>query len=171
MYQNFIFRPVEKEEAEQAVAMENVCFPPNEVCSRDMILSRIDRIPDYFLVAEDRDTGKLAAFLSGIATDEERFRDEFFSDAGLHNPDGKNIMILGLNVLPAYRRRGLAREMMRTYLRREYERGRDMVKLTCLPSKIEMYEKMGFTDEGLSNSTWGGELWHEMSHRREERKI
>lgn len=171
MYQNFIFRPVEKEEAEQAVAMENICFPPNEACSRDMILSRIDRIPDYFLVAEDRDTGKLAAFLSGIATDEEWFRDEFFSDAGLHNPDGKNIMILGINVLPAYRRRGLAREMMRTYLRREYERGRDMVKLTCLPSKIEMYEKMGFTDEGLSNSTWGGELWHEMSRRREERKI
>lgn len=171
MYQNFIFRPVEKEEAEQAVAMENICFPPNEACSRDMILSRIDRIPDYFLVAEDRDTGKLAAFLSGIATDEELFRDEFFSDAGLHNPDGKNIMILGINVLPAYRRRGLAREMMRTYLRREYERGRDMVKLTCLPSKIEMYEKMGFTDEGLSNSTWGGELWHEMSRRREERKI
>jgi hypothetical protein len=26
-----------------------------------------------------------------------------------------------------------------------------------------MYEKMGFVDRGISNSTWGGEEWHEMN--------
>jgi hypothetical protein len=25
-----------------------------------------------------------------------------------------------------------------------------------------MYEKMGFIDRGIANSTWGGEEWHEM---------
>ena len=34
--------------------------------------------------------------------------------------------------------------------------------LTCLPEKIPMYEKMGYTDYGVSESSWGGELWHEM---------
>jgi hypothetical protein len=28
-----------------------------------------------------------------------------------------------------------------------------------------MYEKMGFLDRGIANSTWGGEEWHEMSYR------
>jgi len=26
-----------------------------------------------------------------------------------------------------------------------------------------MYKKMGFFDEGMANSTWGGIQWHEMS--------
>lgn len=38
--------------------------------------------------------------------------DEFFTNAGLHNPDGKNIMLLGLDVLPEYRKQGLGRELM-----------------------------------------------------------
>jgi hypothetical protein len=38
--------------------------------------------------------------------DEYTFGDEFFMDANLYNPDGKNIMLLGLDVLPEYRRQG-----------------------------------------------------------------
>ena len=57
----------------------------------------------------------------------------------------------------------LARELMYQYLRREQERDRKMVVLTCVKSKVKMYEKMGFTDHGLSQSVWGGEQWNEMS--------
>jgi hypothetical protein len=42
-----------------------------------------------------------------------------------------------------------------------------MLILTCLKSKVKMYEKMGFVDRGIANSTWGGEEWHEMSYRME----
>ena len=35
--------------------------------------------------------------------------------------------------------------------------------LTCLESKVAMYEKFGFRDKGIAQSTWGGEEWHEMS--------
>ena len=34
--------------------------------------------------------------------------------------------------------------------------------LTCLESKVEMYKKLGFVDQGMADSTWGGEAWHEM---------
>ena len=37
-----------------------------------------------------------------------------------------------------------------------------MVLLTCLDSKVEMYQKMGFEDMGIADSTWGGSQWHEM---------
>ena len=66
--------------------------------------------------------GKIAGFLNGIATDETAFRDEFFKDASLHRPDGKHVMLLGLDVLPEYRGQGLAREIMRRYLEREQEK-------------------------------------------------
>ena len=39
-----------------------------------------------------------------------------------------------------------------------------MVLLTCLDSRVPMYEKMGFQDKGAANSTWGGEEWHEMNY-------
>ena len=96
--------------------------------------------------------------------DEDVFRDEFFTDASLYNPAGKNLMLLGLDVLPEYRKQGLARELVFQYLRREREKDRRMVFLTCLKSKVKMYKKFGFVDRGISGSTWGGEEWHEMSY-------
>ncbi len=158
------FRYIQAEEAEQAADIEQICFPPNEACSREMMKNRIKIAPDFFLVAIEKETGKIAGFLNGIATDEHRFRDEFFTDARLHNPQGETIMILGLDVLPGYRKQGLATEIVSQYFRREQERGRKMVLLTCLDNKVKMYEKMGFHDNGQAGSTWGGEAWHEMSY-------
>lgn len=163
LYKTFIFRNIRQEEAEQAALIESCCFPPNEACSREMMLARIAKAPELFLVAEDRRTGKIAGFLNGLSTNEYSFRDEFFEDAELYDENGKNIMLLGLDVLPEYRGQGLARELMYEYLRREQEKGRQLALLTCLPSKVKMYTKMGFRDQGLANSTWGGEQWHEMS--------
>lgn len=162
LYKRFEFRNIRPEEAEQAAEIERICFPPNEACSREMMLDRVAKVPELFLVAVDKDTGKIAGLLNGISTDEYSFRDEFFVDANLHNPEGKNVMLLGLDVLPQYRRQGLARELMHQYLRRERENGKCALVLTCLKSKVKMYEKMGFQDEGIANSSWGGEQWHEM---------
>ena len=106
----------------------------------------------------------MAGFFNGISTGEELFRDEFFTDIELYDPDGQNVMMLGLDVLPEYRMQGLGRELVQQYLNRERANGRKRLVLTCLEAKVEMYRKMGFTDHGLANSAWGGEAWHEMSH-------
>ena len=162
LYERFELRTIRPEEAEAAAEIEAVCFPPNEACSREMMLQRVELASDLFLVAVDRSTGKLAGFLNGLATNETSFRDEFFTDACLHDPKGKNIMLCGLDVLPAYRKQGLARELVSCYCRREQERDRQRLILTCLASKVGMYEKMGFQDLGEADSAWGGEKWHEM---------
>lgn len=161
--EHFEFRTILPEEADQAAAIEKICFPPNEACSEKMMKDRILVAPDLFLVAVDRQTGKLAGFLNGLSTDEYSFRDEFFTNAGLHNPNGRNIMLLGLDVLPEYRGQGLAKEIMYQYLRREHEKDRKTVILTCLKAKVKMYEKMGFTNNGIAESSWGDEQWYEMS--------
>ena len=160
--EKFEFRYIKPEEAEEAAAIEATCFPPNEACSKQHMIERINAAPDLFLVAIDRETGKMAGFLNGIATNERAFRDEFFTDAGLHDPGGRNIMILGLDVLPEYRKQGIARELVWKYCRTEEARGRQRLVLTCHKSKVKMYTKLGFRDLGESASEWGGEKWHEM---------
>ena len=161
--ERFEFRNIRPDEAEQAVSIEQICFPPNEACSEKNMKDRVAKVAELFLVAVDKETGKIAGFLNGLSTNEDSFRDEFFTDADLYDPNGKNIMLLGLDVLPEYRRQGLATELMRQYIRREREKNRQMLILTCLQSKVEMYKKMGFRDDGIADSTWGGEEWHEMS--------
>lgn len=160
----FTFRNIRPEEAEQAIRIEQICFPPNEACSEKNMRDRIAKAPELFLVAVDKKTGKLAGFLNGISTAEYAFRDEFFTNAGLHNPSGPNIMLLGLDVLPEYRRQGLARGLVFRYLRCQREHGKKQVFLTCLEEKVKMYQKMGFVDKGIADSAWGGEEWHEMSY-------
>lgn len=162
--ERFEFRNILQEEVEQAALIEKICFPPNEACSEIAIKERVAVASDLFLVAVNRETGKLAGFLNGVSTDEYSFKDEFFTNAKLHDPTGNNVMLLGLDVLPEYRGQGLAKEIMFQYLRRECERDRKMVILTCLKSKVKMYEKMGFHNKGISESSWGGEQWYEMSY-------
>lgn len=164
LLERFAFRNIEQGEAGQAAEIERICFPPNEACSEKSIRERIAAASELFLVAVDKQKGKIAGFLNGVATNEDAFRDEFFTDVRLYNPQGKNIMLLGLDVLPEYRKQGLGRELVFQYLKREKERNRQTVFLTCLNAKIKMYEKFGFTDGGIANSTWGGEEWHEMRY-------
>ena len=160
----FEFRDIRPEETTQAVEIEQICFPPNEACSEKHMSERIAAAPELFLVAVDRETGRIAGFLNGLSTLEEKFRDEFFTDISLYNPAGKNVMLLGLDVLPEYRGQGLAREIVRQYCMREKKNNRQKLILTCLDSRVEMYLKFGFRDDGMANSTWGGEAWHEMSY-------
>lgn len=161
----FEFRTIKPEEIEQAITIEQICFPPNEACLPASMRARVKVAADLFLVAIDRETGKIAGFFNGIATNEEKFRDEFFTDAGLHDPDGKVVMLLGLDVLPEYRGQGLATRIVSEYACREKANGRKLLLLTCLEGKVKMYEGMGYENHGLANSTWGGEAWYEMGYQ------
>lgn len=164
--ERFLFRtidPDDQEEGEYAVYVEQICFPPNEACTREEILDRISAAPEVFLLAIDRETGKIAGYLNGIATNEKDFRDEFFSEAStLHDPDGSTVMLLGLDVMPEYRLKGLARELVRIYSQREKARGRKRLLLTCVEDKIDMYKKFGFKYMGVSASVYGGVVWYDM---------
>lgn len=159
----FEFRDILPQEVEAAIAIEQTCFPPNEACSPKAMTERIAKVPDLFMVAVDKESGRIAGFLNGVSTNETKFRDEFFTDISLCNPAGENIMLLGLDVLPRYRGKGLARAIVSAYCKREKEKGRKMLVLTCLEEKVPMYLKFGFADQGIANSSWGGEEWHEMT--------
>ena len=71
--EKFEFRDIHKDEADQAVEIEQICFPPHEACSKAHMKDRIEKVPELFLVAIDKETGKMAGFLNGIATNEGKF--------------------------------------------------------------------------------------------------
>ena len=65
MNNRYEFRIIKDNEAEQAVRIEQVCFPPNEACSEKNMIERIKNAPELFLVAVDKETGKIAGSLNG----------------------------------------------------------------------------------------------------------
>lgn len=158
------FRTIHQGEGETAAFIEAACFPPNEACTLPIMKERVRQATECFLVAIEKETKKMVGYIAGIATDEKNLRDEFFTDTSLHNPQGAYVMILSVTVLPDYRRQGLAGAMMEEYLRRQKEDERKEAVLTCLESKVGFYKNMGYTDEGISDSSWGGEAWHEMRY-------
>ena len=118
-FDRFEFRNAKLSEWKELTALEKVCFPPNEACTSEQLRQRIEKASENFFVACDQVNPKLAGFLCGICSDEPRFRDEFFMDAALHEPAGKTVYLLGLNVSPEYRHHGLATALMDRYIERE----------------------------------------------------
>lgn len=102
-------RQVSLNDAEEATAVEEVCFPPSEACTLPIMKERISRAADTFLTAIDRETGKMVGFVNGLCTNESSLRDELFTDTSLHDSNGENVMICSVAVLPQYRRQGIAR--------------------------------------------------------------
>ena len=64
----------------------------------------------YFLVVIDKENGKMAGFKMDLQQTEVVLKDEFLRMAGLHNPEGKNIMLL----VWMYRRNTAVRACKRT---------------------------------------------------------
>ena len=72
--ERYEFRNIHKEETDQAIVIEQICFPPNEACSEKDMRDRIAIAPELFLVASDKKTGRIAGFLNGLATNEQEFK-------------------------------------------------------------------------------------------------
>jgi len=167
IFRDFDIHKINPSEAEGMVKVEHRCFPEGVAETRDNLLIRIATAPEMFLVAtlnNGEDKGKVVAYINGIATDENHFSDKYFHDLTLYEHGGKNIFLLGLAVLPEYRGIGLASELMKEYIKLGKDTSKSMLLLTCLKSKIPMYEKLGFINMGLANSDWGGEIWFEMKY-------
>ena len=140
-------------------------LPPDTSLAKRFVFRSILPEEAEQAVAVDRESGRIAGFIDGLATNDAHLRDAIYTDPSLHDPAGRNVMILGVNVLPAYRRQGLAREMVAQFLCREQSRGTERVILTCLAHRVAMYEGFGFRTIGDSDSTWGDEQWIEMDVR------
>lgn len=142
-------------------SVEAACFPPAEAATEADFAARLAVYPNHFWLLEE--DGKLLSFVNGMVTDEPTIRDEMFSDAALHNPDGAWQAIFGVNTLPDYRRRGLAGQVLRQVIADTKAQGRRGCILTCKDALIHYYGSFGFRTLGLSDSVHGGAVWYDMT--------
>ena len=146
---------------DELTAIEAECFPAAEAAERKSFEDRLKHYADHFWILED-DNGKIISFVNGMVTDEEHLTDKMYENASMHNENGAWQMIFGVNTLPKYRKNGYAEAVLRNVISDAKEHGRKGLVLTCKEKLIHFYGKLGFVDEGVSDSEHGGVVWHEM---------
>ena len=112
----YIIRQARPEDLDQVAEVERICFPEAEAAGRESLRLRIQAFPESFLVAEEQG-GAIIGFINGAVTDKKTISDDMFEDAGLHKEDGAYQSIFGLDVLPQYRRQGIAAALMEGLIR------------------------------------------------------
>lgn len=157
----YIIRNVKAEDLDQVTEVEALCFPAAEAATEESFRKRIETFPESFLVAEN-ESGKIIGFINGCVTDERTIRDEMFEDSGLHRADGMYQSVFGLDVIPEYRRQGVAADLMNHLIQTAKARGKKGMILTCKDRLIHYYEKFGYRSMGISGSVHGGAVWYDM---------
>ena len=145
---------------EAVTAIEAACFPPAEAAGRASLAGRLAVYPDHFWLLEDE--GQIVGFVNGMCTDTPDLADEMYDDPALHSESGAWQMIFGVDTLPAYRRQGCAARLLEHVAAAAKAQGRKGVVLTCKDRLVHYYAKFGFVDEGVSASTHGDVVWHQM---------
>lgn len=149
------------EQAKQIAAVEQACFLPAEAASEEDFLARFAS-PAFVCYGAYNEEGELVGFIDGAAYDRPELPDELYHDTGRLVENGPWQTVFGVNVLPQYRRRGIAGNMVRYYVQESRKRGQDGVVLTCKDYLRPLYEKEGFIWQGISSSTHGGARWNDM---------
>lgn len=148
------------EDLKAITAVESTCFPVEEAALESDFKNRLTVYPNYFWLLED--DGKLISFVDGMVTNEPNLSDEMYEDANLHNENGQWQMIFGVNTIPEYRRKGCAERIINKVIDDAKKQGRKGLVLTCKEKLLHYYEKFGFKNEGISQSTHGGAVWYNM---------
>ena len=144
-------------------AIEAAGYPPAEGASRESLRGRLAAWPECFWLLEEQ--GKVQAFVCGFVTDTPDLSDEMYDAPAMHQPGGAWQMIFSVVTTPDARGRGYASLLLRRMLEDAQSAGRKGVVLTCKERLVGFYARFGFVDEGVSASTHGGAVWHQMRCR------
>lgn len=153
-------RTAQMEDIDAITAVETECFPPAEAATREEFAERLKYYKDHFWLMFDG--GHLVAFVDGMVTSQKDLTDEMYEKAELHEEQGDWQMIFGVNTIPAYRRRGLAEQLLKRAIADAKAQGKKGLVLTCKDKLMHYYAKFGFENEGVSESAHGDAVWNQM---------
>ena len=157
-----IIRLAKEDEINEIIKIEEICFPPSEAAKKEDFIERFKTFPENFIIAENKEENKLIGFINGCTYDEPKLPDELYHNVKLHNKNGDYQTVFGLDVLPNYRKQGVAENLMKYLINLSKKRNKKGIVLTCKQYLIHYYEKFGFKCQGISQSTHGGAQWNDM---------
>lgn len=156
-------RTATMDDLDAVAQLEVRCFPPAEAAGRESFRARLTAFGDHFWLLFEGET--LVSMVNGMVTGDADLIDEMYHDASMHDPDGAWQMIFGVETLPEWRRRGCAGVLLERAISDARAQGRAGLVLTCKDALVHYYAKFGFVDEGISSSSHGGAVWHQMRLR------
>ena len=160
MKRNLQIRTAVMDDLKAIARVEAECFPAAEAATEEDFAERLKYYGDHFWLMFEGE--KLISFVDGFVTDIPDLGDEMYADASMHDEDGAWQMIFGVNTIPERRGRGYAGQLIDRAIFDARKQGRKGLVLTCKVRMIPFYAKFGFRDEGVSGSTHGNVVWHQM---------
>ncbi|MGH1978699.1 GNAT family N-acetyltransferase [Rothia sp. L_38] len=154
-------RQAQQEDLPALAAIEAECFPAAEAASESDLRARFEVFGEHFWVLEA--DGEVVAFIDGLVTDSPVIFDDLYESPQAHTRHGAYQTVFGINTRPAHRGRGYASALIEKLINQAREQERTGVILTCKKELIGFYEKLGFELDGVSESTHGGAIWHDMT--------
>lgn len=154
-------RQAQQEDLPALAAIEAECFPAAEAASESDLRARFEVFGEHFWVLEA--DGEVVAFIDGLVTDSPVIFDDLYESPQAHTRHGAYQTVFGINTRPAHRGRGYASALIEKLIDQAREQERTGVILTCKKELIGFYEKLGFELDGVSESTHGGAIWHDMT--------
>ncbi len=161
------------EDIEELARLEALAFPKEEAASKERIAERMMRFPDYCWIlceigpnvpgTNGPKVETILAYINGIATDEKDLQDIMYEDPAMHHADGKNLMIFSVVTNPLYLHRGYASYLM-DFVIKDCRKSKQALVLTCKEHLVGFYQKFGYKEEGISVSSHGGAIWHQMRY-------
>lgn len=161
--ENYNIRHASLSDLDAVTELEGLCFSRADGATRESFEKRLQVFPDHFWLLEI--DGVFVSLVNGMVTDGDTLLDEMYEDAGMHKEEGDWQMIFGVETRPDYRRKGYAEILLKRVIEDARKQNRKGLVLTCKEHMVHYYEKFGFVNEGLSESTHGGAQWYHMRYQ------
>ena len=158
---NLTIRIVNKMDLNRCFEIEKAAYAGEEAATKEKILQRIQTHPEGFIVLENNN--EVIGFINSGATHKVALSDDEFKELIGHDPSGKHIVIMSVVLHPSFQGKGMAGQLMESFIETMKQSGKADIYLICQTELIDMYTKYGFIYLGQSDSDHGGLSWHEMS--------
>jgi ribosomal protein S18 acetylase RimI-like enzyme len=154
------FRSACPADVDRCFEIEISAYEGDEAATREKIATRIAQYPQGFLVMELG--GAVIGFINSGCAHEVVMSDEAFKELVGHDPAAPNVVIMSVVIDPAHQGKGYASLMMRSFVARMSELGKQTTHLMCKERHVKLYERLGYRYVRPSTSDHGGMSWHEM---------
>ncbi|WP_152223288.1 GNAT family N-acetyltransferase [Pseudomonas sp. SCB32] len=154
------FRMATPADVARCYQIEISAYEGDEAATEAKIATRIAQYPQGFLTMEL--DGEVIGFINSGCAHDVVMSDEEFKELIGHDADAPNVLIMSVVIDPAHQGKGYASLMMRTFIERMKDMGKQTIHLMCKERHVDLYRRYGYQYVRPSASDHGGMAWHEM---------
>jgi len=155
----YTLRIIAENELDDAIKLEQKCYSPEAAASIAGFQFRYKHYRSFFWSVWHGE--KLIGITNGIRTSQTSCGDEMKGNQA-DDFKGNNFCILTIAVDELYRGQGIGALLLRKLIEQSKAAGIQSIILMCEEHLIPFYESEQFERRGVSASTHGGIVWHEM---------